>query len=314
VSLRLWWVETRRFWARRAIVLGLLAALLLALIVNVVQVARSTADISYSRQQVPAEVVQGCRQGTYQGLPIVPDNCHVSFGQAGPPVTSSTTQFVDAYVIVGTDRRIRVAQTFPGTVRGVGIALTLLIAFLAATFVAADFGTSIGTQLLFEPRRRRMYVTKTLAVACNCFVVAVIVLVWCGLLQYAGASLRGITTGVDGTWLLHRAGDIGRASAASALMAVLAFAIGVVTRKTAAAIGTLFGLLIALQFLRHTFRTAGRITPVNAIWALADGEPARHSEAFLGLHTAAGAAAIAVAWAVAVTIAGALWFQGREIR
>ena len=94
------------------------------------------------------------------------------------------------------------------------------------------------------------------------------------------------------------------------MMAVIAFAIGVVTRKTAAAIGTLFGLLIALQFLRHTLRTLGRVAPVNAIWALADGLPDR-SDAFLGLHTIAGAAAIGIAWVVGITIVGAAWFAGR---
>jgi hypothetical protein len=210
------------------------------------------------------------------------------------------------------DRRIDIARTFAGTVRGTGIALTLLVAFLSATFVAADFGTSIATQLLFEPRRRRVYITKTIAVAAGCAMVAVIVLLWCGLLQYAGSSLRGISSGIDATWLRHRAGDIGRAVAASAMMAVIAFAIGVVTRRTAAAVGALFGLLIALQFLRHTLRSVGRVLPVNAIWALAYGIPERN--AFLGLHTLAGATAIGLAWVVGVTIAGAAWFTRREIR
>ncbi|HEY1740402.1 MAG TPA: hypothetical protein VGI86_16940 [Acidimicrobiia bacterium] len=232
MSLRLLRVELRRFFARRAIVVSLLTALLLALVVNIVQLARSARTV-------------------------------VSVG----PVTGLVQ-----------DRRIDIARTFSGTVLGVGIALTLLVAFLSATFVAADFGTSIATQLVFEPRRWRVYLTKTLAVAIGCAVVAFIVLVWCGALQYAGSSMRGITTGVNGAWLRNRAGDIGRAVAGSAMMAAIAFAIGAVTRKTAAAVGTLFGLLIALQFVRRNFRTVGRLSPVNAVWAFVDGLRTRNDD------------------------------------
>jgi hypothetical protein len=267
VSVRLLRVELRRFFARRAIIVSLLTMLLLALVVNVVQLARSKITV-------------------------------VSAG----PVTG-----------IVQDRRLDIARTFSGTVLGVGIALTLVVAFLSASFVAADFGTSIATQLVFEPRRWRVYVTKTVAVAIGCAVVTLVVLVWCGLLQYLGSSLRGITTGVNGAWFRNRAGDIGRAVAGSAMMAAIAFAIGAVTRKTAAAVGTLFGLLIALQFVHHTFRVLGRLSPVNAIWAFVDGLRTR-TDAFVGLHTLLGALVIGLVWVAIVTVVGGAWFERREIR
>ena len=158
-----------------------------------------------------------------------------------------------------------------------------------------------------------MYITKTVAVAIGCAAVALVVLLWCGLLQYAGSSLRGTTTGVNATWLTNRAGDIGRAVAGSAMMAAIVFAIGAVTRKTAAAVGTLFGLLIALQFVRRNFRTVGRLSPVNAIWAFVDGLRT-HDDAFVGLHTLAGALVIGLVWVAVVTVVGGAWFARREIR
>jgi hypothetical protein len=216
----------------------------------------------------------------------------------------------------GRDTRINIARTFAETVRGVGLTLTLLAAFLAATYIAADFGTSLSTQLLFEPRRRRVYFTKTVAAAIGCGAVAAVVLVWCGLLQYGGASLRGITTGVDASWVAHRLGDIGRAASASALMGVISFAIAAATRKTAAAVGTLFGLFVAMEFLRgpHWAHIYGRLIPVNAIWGIAVGFAGALPDFLVELHTMPGALLIGGAWAVAVTIVGAELFARREVR
>jgi hypothetical protein len=143
----------------------------------------------------------------------------------------------------------------------------------------------------------------------------VLVLLWCGALQYVGAATRGVTTGVDGTWLVHRAGDIGRAAGAVAMMAVLAFAIGAVTRRTAGAIAVLFGLLVAMGPLhaRGWPRAIGRVVPVNAIWAIAHGRLEQHSEAFLGLHMAR-AVVTGAAWVIGLTVLGTMWFARREIR
>jgi hypothetical protein len=315
--------ELRRFFARRAIVWALFGALLLALIVNAVQLARSTADVTYVRVQAEQSVFDECGgRGTHAGLPVLATgNCPFlnSFafndsgggGVIGPPNGGALR---DAYIEQGIDRRIDVAANFSDTVRGVGIALTLLVAFFAATFVAADFGTSLATQLLFDPRRKRVYLTKTLAVAVGCFVVAAVVLVWCGLLDVAGSELGGIRGGIEGCWLEHRAGDIGRAAGASAMMAVLAFAIAAVTKRTAAAIGVLFGLVIATGFLNKNGwpRAVGRIIPVDAIWAVADGK--LRANGYLGIHTMGRAVVTGLAWVVVASVLGAGWFARREIR
>ncbi len=279
MSARLLSTELRRFFARRAIILGLLGVVLLVVLVNAIQLARSTTAVA------SAHTVQTSLPG-------------------------QVTMFSPGY-----DRRIHVAATFEQTISGAGIALTLLVAFLASTYIAADYGTSLATQLLFEPRRRVVYVTKAVAAAIGCAMVTVVVLLWCGILQYAGSALRGISTGVDAAWVGHRLGDIARAAAASAMMAVLAFAIGAVTRRTAAAIGVLFGLLVAMQFLRATkwTRAIGRIVPVNAIWGVADGKLVGNDH-FIGLHTLSGAVAVGLAWVAGLTVLGAVWFARREIR
>ncbi len=314
MNARLVRTELRRFFARRAIVAALVGALLLAVAVNIALVARSRNDVTYTRTSVEPSVVEQCRDGTHNGLPVVGSRCGSGFFGT-TPATTNEPSLTAAYVASGSDHRLSVARTFADTVRGVGFSLTLLVAFLAATFVAADFGTSMATQLLFEPRRRHVYVAKTVAAALGCFAIAVIVLVSCGVLQYAGSAMRGSTAGVDGAWLAHRAGDIGRVAGACAIMAVVAFFLAAVTRRTAGAIGVLFGLIVAMQFLhvRPWTRAIARVVPVNAVWAVVDGQ-FDFRDRYIGLHTMAGAVTIGVAWVLATTVLGAAWFARREIR
>src|SRR6266700_4137835 len=117
----------------------------------------------------------------------------------------------------------------------------VFIAFvIGASFVGAEFGAgSLSTQLVFEPRRVRVVAVKAVAVGIGLAVLAAALLLYIGLLQWAGSSLRGVVAGLDSAWFTARAGDIGRVAGAVGLAGIAAFAITVVARRTVAAVAAL---------------------------------------------------------------------------
>jgi hypothetical protein len=312
--VRLLGTELRRFSRRRAVRWLVALCLLLALVINGVQLVRSKEGTAYARGALPA-VPERCRTGEHNGLPVVDEDClrrtgdvfEVSPGQRKP---------VEVYFVQRADRRVRVGRTFEDTVTGLGVALSLLGILIGSTFLAAEFGAAgFGTQLLFEPRRWRLYAAKAAGVAVGCFVVAVIVVVWTGLGQLVASALRGSTDGVDGGWLVDRAGDTARAASACALAAVCALAIGALARRTVVAVGIFFGLVIATGFLINTSwgRPLGRNSPMNALFAVGSGD-FTSPDSWGGLASLGGALLVAVAWAVGLSLLAAWWLSRSEVR
>jgi hypothetical protein len=311
--------ELRRFQARWAVrwLVGLSVAL--ALVVNVVQLARSSASTSYEPGTVFGTVPATCHLGTRDGLPLADVRCleraGAGFGPRfpGPGPGPDTTDVVIRRL---DDREVRVGRTFEGTVRGLGIALTLLGILLGSTFLSAEFGSAgLSTQLLFEPRRVRVYGAKALAVFLGCAVCAVAVVAWTGVLQFAVSAMRGSTAGVDAAWLASRVGDTARVAAVCGLAGMCAVAVGAVARRTVVAVGVFLGLVIATGFLGGVSwgRTIGRLSPMNALFAVGFGD-LDDPDAFLGLRSLGGAVSIAVVWVLALSVLGAGWFVRREVR
>jgi ABC-2 type transport system permease protein len=317
MSLRLVDAELRRFWSRRAVRWLLALCLLLALIVNGVQFARSSISTTYRPGDVFGELPDACRLGERDGVPVVDLRCAERaglglgvHGGGGAPVPG-TVLFEDV-----DDRRVRVGRTFEGTVGGLGIALTMLGVLFGATFLTAEFGSAgLSTQLLFEPRRVRLYLAKVTALFVGCAVCAVIVVAWVGLGQVGASATRGTTSGVDSVWLVERLADTGRVAASSGLAGACAVAVGVLARRTVVAVGVFFGLVIATGFLSGVSwgEPIGRVSPMNTLFAMAVDDFAE-AEAFIGLRTLAGAVALSVAWVVGLSVVGAWWFARREVR
>ena len=311
--MRLVATELRRFGRRRAIrwLTGL--CLLLALVVNGIQLARSEEGTRYSEVFL-VRVPEQCRAGEHDGAPVVDPAC---LDREGLFLDAPAgTRPARAFFAEPSDRRVRVGRTFRDTISGVGVALTLLGILIGATFLAAEFGAAgFGTQLLFEPRRWLLYAAKVAAVALGCAAIAVLVVAWTGLGQYLASALRGSTAGVDAGWLVDRAGNTGRVAAACALAAVCALAVGALARRTVVAVGIFFGAVIATSFLVNTSwgRPFGRISPMNGLFALAVGS-FDGSDDFAGLHTAAGALVIALAWAIGLSVLAAWWLSRSESR
>jgi ABC-2 type transport system permease protein len=305
--------ELRRFGRRRAVRWLVALCLLLALVINGIQLARSERGTRYSRGGSSA-VPEECRAGERDGLPVVDEACFER-SLRGPGVPSSG-RMEEVYFASASDRQVRIGRTFEDTIAGMGVALALLGILLGSTFLAAEFGASgFGTQLLFEPRRWRLYAAKVAAVAVGCALVAVLIIAWTGLGQYVASALRGSTAGVDAGWLADRAGDTGRAAGACALAAVCALAVAALARRTVVAVGIFFGLVIATGFLINTSwgRPLGRNSPMNAIFAVGSGDFS-NPDTWGGLATLGGAAVVALAWAGGLSLLAAWWLSRSEVR
>ncbi|MCI3949519.1 MAG: hypothetical protein K0R11_1453 [Acidimicrobiales bacterium] len=310
--MRLVVTELRRFGRRRAVRWLVALCLLLALVINVIQLARSEQGTSYSRGGASA-VPEACRTGEHDGLPVVDERC---FGRSLQGPGPSDGRMVEFYFASPSDRQVRIGRTFEDTIAGMGVALALLGILLGSTFLAAEFGASgFGTQLLFEPRRWLLYAAKVAAVAVGCALVAVLIIAWTGLGQYVASALRGSTAGVDAGWLTDRAGDTGRAAGACALAAVCALAVAALARRTVVAVGIFFGLVIATGFLINTSwgRPLGRNSPMNAIFAVGSGDFS-NPDTWGGLATLGGAAVVAGTWAAGLSVLAGWWLSRSEIR
>src|SRR5207248_1554606 len=83
----------------------------------------------------------------------------------------------------------------------------VLFAVLGATLIGAEWHAgTITTELTWEPRRARLHLAKVLAAAAFALVGFVALQVLVGLAVTPAAVLRGVTRGMDASWLWVAAG------------------------------------------------------------------------------------------------------------
>jgi hypothetical protein len=132
---------------------------------------------------------------------------------------------------------------------GVGVAsvLLVLLVLVGTTFAGADWNSgSMSNQLLFEPRRLRVWLAKALAVGATAAVVAAVVLglYWTGLALVASA--RGIDAPPD------VGGEIGwmiaRCTFLAGLGAVGGYALTMLFRSTVFTLGAMFATSVVSTF------------------------------------------------------------------
>ncbi|MCW2794976.1 hypothetical protein [Nocardioides sp.] len=131
-----------------------------------------------------------------------------------------------------------------GSAIGVVVVLVLLMLLGGTTFVGHDWNSgSMSNQLLFEPRRGRVWAAKGLVVLLSGFVVCLAVLTayWLGLAGLAshrnltvpdGALADGLKQGLRGTLIAAFAGLAG-------------YALTMLFRSTVATLGILFAVAVA---------------------------------------------------------------------
>ena len=130
------------------------------------------------------------------------------------------------------DTRVNVAQ-LSNVLVAVGLIMACVSFVLGASFVGAEFGGSgLSTQLLFEPRRWRVHVSKATACAISCAAMTCCVLCTLALAIFVGAKVHGVAQGLDSTFWQERAREIGRGVIGAGLAGSMAYTVAVALRRT----------------------------------------------------------------------------------
>jgi hypothetical protein len=294
--------ELRRFFARRVMRVAFALGIALATVVLVIQTVRS--DVKNVTQTHTTFECTGPSTSTPVGVPpslgTIPQDC--------VPGEVTTT--------VRRDRRLRIHDTFSDTVKGTGFAMVFVAFVIGASFVGAEFGAgSLSTQLLFEPRRLRVIAVKAIGVGIGLAVLSIAILLYIGLLSWAGSSWRGVVGDLDGSWFASRAADIGRVAGATALAGIAAYAISVITRRTVAAVAGLLiiGWVSAIIGSLDSWRWVAKYNPASAFIAMV-ADVTTNNGADEDVLAVRGATLSACLWAVGLTALAGIVFSRREVR
>lgn len=154
----------------------------------------------------------------------------------------------------------------------------LLLVLAGTTFVGHDWNTgSMSNQLLFEPRRGRVWATKAaaLVLVSGLLGTAVLAAYWSGLLGLAGSRDLAVPDGVarDGFEQVLRTGALGAAGALGG------YALTMLFRSTVATVGVLFALAVASgAVLGVVGESSARWTPPLNVLAVVQGEASYYDE------------------------------------
>jgi hypothetical protein len=257
--MRLVAVELSRFWLRRAVVLTLLLGAVLTALV-------ALAAIWYTRPYSGAELADAQRQASslnhqfqqdYQDCLDDPGSVTGDSGGQCVRERADASWFLD---------RTRLNLVDEVTTSGTTVALILagVAVIVGATFAGADWASgSLATQLLFDPRRGRLWTAKAVAVVVGTLLTTAVVLggFWAALLLTA--ALRDVPTPDDVVGTIWPVAGRGVVLATAAGLG--SYALTMLFRHTVATLALLFTFAAVGELLAATLPVA-RISR----WALSN--------------------------------------------
>lgn len=216
------------------------------------------------------------------------------------------------------DTRINVAKDLANTLQGTSIALLFAAFAVGASFVGAEFNVgSLTTQLLFEPRRWRVHLAKAAAVAIGTFSIALAVMGLVAVSMYVGSVAHGVSSGVDGTFVVDRIGEALRLAAAVAAGAVMTYGVTLVAKRSSAGMILFFLQFPLLNLLDPTKMPFGLVSHYEPLRGLL-GVILRHSDdtgvQARAIHTTAGGAVLVAVWIVVIVAGSGSLFARAEVR
>lgn len=246
--LRLVRTEFRRLFSRRA-VLVLLAACIVAPVAIAIGVAVDTrppsqGDLAAAQEQLARDLEDGdyarwtkrcIKNPEENGLPA-----NLSAEELERECREMNEPQLDWYLWTN---ELDLAGEQEGSAVAVALLLALLMVIMGTTFVGHDFSSgSVSNQVLFEPRRLRVWLAKAIAVTATALVAGLVVMTGYWLALDAVASGRDLPHGGD---LLRDCLEMGwRAAGVAALGALTGFALTMLFRSTVATLGIVFGVAL----------------------------------------------------------------------
>lgn len=246
--MRLLMVELSRFRSRRAIVLIVLAAALLAGLVAGTTIwdtrALSAADVARAEAMAEQEAAQPWVQ---QELEACLDDPAMYLGGSPEGVTCEEAVLPDASWFLER-RQLDLEQQKDDSGLAVLVITTGLMIIVGTTFAGADWGSgSMSNQLLFQPRRGKVWLAKSAAVFLATLVVTAVIVAgfWAALLLAAEA--RDITTAAS---VQEKIGwSAGRGVLLAAVGATGGYALTMLLRHTVGTLALLFGYTVGGEML-----------------------------------------------------------------
>lgn len=279
---RLLRVELSRLLHRRAILLLAAAAIVITSVIGVSVVLDTTppsaTELAEAERQLAAE-----RDAPYVEEEI--DRCVASPADYGIPANGSAAE-VRAACAAQLEPQLDWFLYHPRLSlederdTGSGIAVTLILAITmmlaGTTFIGYDWASrSVSNQLLFEPRRARVWLSKALVVAGTAFTLAATVLssYWLAL----GAVARSRDLAVSQETLVDCLQSGLRGAAIAAAAALTGYALTNLFRSTVATLGILLGVSLAGGLVLGILGLEGRWHPAfNLAAVLQDGITYEH--------------------------------------
>jgi hypothetical protein len=300
--------ELRRFFARRIVRGTFLLAVLLVLLVISIGTAKGHAGHEFSLDPQTGQVTDA---GTGRVI-----------GEQEPGQIPSSFAGTDekGRVLFGqSDTRTNIGNDLGDALEGTGVALLFVSFVLGASFVGAEFNVgSLTTQLLFEPRRWRVHLAKSAAVALGAAALAFAVLLVVALAMYAGSELNGVVHGLDGPFFVHRAAQALRVAAVIGVGAMLAYSVTLIARRTSAGI-----IVFVLQFVllnlinpnKGTFAPISHYAPIRGLIAtLIRHTGSAENVQERAIHTMAGGVTLTAIWVVLIVGGVGILFARSEVR
>jgi ABC-2 type transport system permease protein len=270
---RLLGVELLRVRSRRAVLLLLVITFVLPAIflVGTAWNTRpvSAAELERAEQQAERESQRGYVQREIDNCVEKPRRYGVN-GNASDVQAACEEQLMPRVEWFTTRSPLDLAEERRGSGFGVIVVVTLLLMLVGTTFAGHDWNSgSMSNQLLFEPRRVRVWLAKGAVVLLTGLAVAAVVLTsyWTGL--WLIAESRDITTPqpvIDSI-----AGRVLRGTPLAAGAALGAYALTMFFRSTVATLGVLFVTAIVGPLLIAATSIGVRWTPQLNFIAVLNG-------------------------------------------
>ena len=246
--MRLLRVELSRLFSRRAVALLLLMAAALTVLVTATTIwgSRPVSDqeLASARAQVREQVAQ---PGFQRDLRSCRDHPEEFFGP-GASAGDCQRSLVPTAASYLSRAPLSLARELDSNGLAVVVIVTALMIIVGATYAGADWATgSMGNQLLFQPRRGRVWLAKAAAVTFGGLAAALVLVAGFWVALYVTAEVRGYSPAAS---VLR---DVGWSGGRGVLLAGVAglggFALSMLLRSTVATLALLFAYAAAGEAL-----------------------------------------------------------------
>lgn len=267
--VRLLLVELRRYLSRRAVLLLMAACVAVPTVIGVITVfdTRPPSDADVAQLERDAQL---SRQAELDFCTENPRDWGIeSTGEDAAAACAEQIPDLDAYAEdYGYYNILRLDDQQGSSGVAVASFLAILLLLAGTTFTGHDWNSgSVSNQLLFEPRRPRVWSAKALVVTGGALVVSAAVMSAYWAVLGAVAHSRG-TLG-DGDLL--QALQMGwRSAGVAAAASLLGFVLTMLFRSTVATIGILLGASVAGSLLLAAVGISERWNPAVNLLALID--------------------------------------------